>query len=307
MNVNKYVSKCLRGIDRVLNYRYADVLDPLISFLKGKNQVIITYVGSYSSPAKYALLVLRSITKYNAYFFKPNELTYYVAPYDEGRELSVLVFAYPDGLSDLNILLDQIRYTGHDYLIIVPEDLPKILSYKIPKDKLINLKLGNDLIRYWVLATHLLIGNVIPKLCSKGIRSDRLLNEATNISPDVMHDLINHYEKEITDISRTLLHPVIITATPTMWGVAEYLALSNEIRSLRILSTLDQVSKYVTHVNNVLLIDTDVEEYSLKSIKGLTLTAATNIKELKLHTDPLTAPFYGLILARVIECITSSR
>lgn len=297
--------RCLIPLERVLAIDYGEASSKLVSFLSSNNNVIITYVGSYVSPAKYALLTLRSITKLNAYLFRPNELIYYVVPYDEGRELGIVVFAYPDGLSDLNILIDQVRFTGHDYLIIIPEDLPKVISYKVPRDNVVNLELGKELLRYWILATHLLVGNTAPKLCSRGgIRSDRLLREVKDVT-SVINDLISHYEEDLIAISKFIREPVIVTATPTMWGVAEYLALSNDVRSLRLLVPTDQVGKYVSRVNNVLLINTEVEEYSLRGIRGLSLTAATTVKELKLRTDPLTAPIYGLVLARVIEYLAS--
>jgi len=278
----------------------------LLDFINTKDNIILTYVGSYSSPATYMLLLLRSLSKVNAYFFKPKELTYYVVPYDEGRELSVVIYASHDGLSELSIVSDQLRLTGHEFLIITPTKLPSVITYRIPKDKIITLELeGKE--RYWLLLAHIINGKVVSRLTkSSGIRVNRVKNELNAIKP-IITDLITYYEKDIDDIVNFMMEPLLITSTPTMRAVAEYLAYSHDISTRRFLVDINEVRNFIRFINRLLIIETDVEEYSIKEIRGLTFTTTLSIKELRLRTDPLTAPIYGLILARVIEYLASRR
>ena len=296
----------VKEIKDVTSINLEDKSTFIARFISGQPNVILTYTGSYSSPATYMTLLLRSLTKVNANFFPPKELTYYVAPYDEGREAHILIYSSIDGLSELNILIDQLRLTGHEFIVITPTALPNILSCKIPKERIIELNLeGRD--RYWPLLAHIVSGLAIAKLMNmKGVRASRVWNELSNVVP-VVDSLVSYYEGVIEDVIEFLSQPLLITSTPTMKAVAEYLAYSRDIRVKRFLVNAEGIRNFVRFINRLLIIETDVEEYSMKEIKGLALTAASEIKELKFKTDPLTAPIYGLIIARIIEYLYSRK
>jgi len=300
------VSDVVREIKDVIGVNLEDESICIAEFISGGSNVILTYTGSYSSPATYMTLLLRSLTKVNANFFSPKELTYYVVPYDEGREARILIYSSIDGLSELNILMDQLRLTGHEFIVITPTALPNILSCKIPKERIIVLNLeGKD--RYWPLLAHIVSGLAIARLMNmKGVRVSRVWNELSNLVP-IIDSLVSYYEGVIEDIVDFLSQPLLITSTPTMMAVAEYLAYSRDIRVKRFLVNAEGVRNFVRFINRLLIIETDVEEYSMKEIKGLALTAASEIKELKFKTDPLTAPIYGLIIARIIEYLYSRK
>jgi len=300
------VSDVVREIKDVIGVNLEDESTCIAEFISGGSNVILTYTGSYSSPATYMTLLLRSLTKVNANFFSPKELTYYVVPYDEGREARILIYSSIDGLSELNILMDQLRLTGHEFIVITPTALPNILSCKIPKERIIVLNLeGKD--RYWPLLAHIVSGLAIARLMNmKGVRVSRVWNELSNLVP-IIDSLVSYYEGVIEDIVDFLSQPLLITSTPTMMAVAEYLAYSRDIRVKRFLVNAEGVRNFVRFINRLLIIETDVEEYSMKEIKGLVLTAASEIKELKFKTDPLTAPIYGLIIARIIEYLYSRK
>jgi hypothetical protein len=272
----------------------------LVDFIKNRNTLIVTYAGSFSSPAKYLALALRNLTEKEVSIFWPQELTYYIAPYDEGREAGIIVFTSPDGISSLNILLDQLRWTGHDVLIISSVSIPKVMKHKVSDEKFI------DLTQYtsdWLLLTHVIIGRAVAQfLQMKGIRGERLWKELTDLEPAV-NDLLDYYSSEILRAKDFISQPHIMTTSPTMWCVGEYLAFSRVISTPRYLVKPSEIRNYIRHINRIFMVTTDVEEFSMKEVKGLALTAATKIYELRLRTDPLTAPIYGLILAKAIEGI----
>jgi hypothetical protein len=89
-----------------------------------------------------------------------------------------------------------------------------------------------------------------------------------------------------------------------MLGPAEYITYNYNARIPRYLIPLNNVKHYIKYFKKVLIISTDVEEFSIKEIIGLKIKEAVDICELRIKTDPLTAPIYGLILSNALVMIS---
>ncbi len=279
----------------------SELMEPsrrLAEYLQSVGSVITTYTGSYSSPARFLSILMSNLrSKVATFHYTPQELTYYVAPYSQEETPGVVIFNSPDGLTALNILLDQLRWTGYRLFLVTSTELPRQLKYKVREENLVVL--GED--ELWLFKTHLLVGLAVAHLSGKkGVRSERLWRELTELE-GVFPDLIKHYEAQLEELKDFMSSPHLITSSPTMWGVAEYLAFSRRIRAQRFLVRPNEVRNYIRFINRVLVITTDVEEYSMKELKGLVLTASTDVRELKVSTDPLTAPIYGLMVGMALE------
>ncbi len=304
MTAGKLLSKVSAEVSEMLPDDVVEHSNILSAFIgSGRRDVIVTNAGSFSSPARFLVLCLRNMTSRNATYFTPQELMYYVVPYDEGRESDIIIFASPDGLNTLNLLIDQVKWTGHRICVVIAADnVPQVIRHKISTESVIYIKNTARSIS-WLLQTHVLAGLAVANFISRsGVRGKRLWEEFTNIKT-IISDLLEHYIDDLISIKEFMAVPHLITASPTMWGVAEYLAYSNVFKVQRFLAMPHEIKNFIRFINKVLLITTDVEEYSMKELKGLTITAATEFKELKVRTDPLTAPVYGLILARTLELI----
>ncbi|PUA32409.1 MAG: hypothetical protein B7O98_07070 [Zestosphaera tikiterensis] len=262
-------------------------------FMLNSRKLIMTYSGPYSSPARYATLTLTSLTSKEVRFLEPEELMYYVAPYDEEREAEVVIFSSVDGLTTLNLLVDQLLWTKHNLLVITQKDLTDELKYKLSGSLVVNLNTDA-----WVLTTHLLVGLAVAEVRAEGfLRSDRLRSEFSNLSEELIKDLITVYEPTIKELRKFLEKPALVTATPSMWGVAEELTynLPNTY-----LTNVDSIFKMVDKLNRVFLITTDVEEFAVKPVKALSITRNAEVFTLNIRTDPLTAPIYALILTHYL-------
>ena len=304
MTAGKLLSKVSAEVSEMLPDDVVEHSNILSAFIgSGRRDVIVTNAGSFTSPARFLVLCLRNMTSRNATYFTPQELMYYVVPYDEGRESDIIIFASPDGLNTLNLLIDQVKWTGHRICVVIAADnVPQVIRHKISTESVIYIKNTARSIS-WLLQTHVLAGLAVANFISRsGVRGKRLWEEFTNIKT-IISDLLEHYIDDLISIKEFMAVPHLITASPTMWGVAEYLAYSNVFKVQRFLAMPHEIKNFIRFINKVLLITTDVEEYSMKELKGLTITAATEFKELKVRTDPLTAPVYGLILARTLELI----
>ena len=271
--------------------------EALGQLLRTASSVTVAPAGPYAGHSLYAASVMNSLGV-NAVAVDDLMLNYYIAPYDEGRERPVVVFASPTGLTELNILLDQLRWTGHELVVASPTPLPEVIRSKLEGVTFIDLGPGEG---PWLLASLVTVALAVSG-AGKGpeVRLSRLSEEVLTLE-EVIDDLIAHYDSVLKDLALFIREPHIVTATPTLWVVAEALTYSRDIKARRFLVRPSAVSEVVRFVNRVLVVQTDVEDFSLRHIKSLALTAATKFAELRIRTDPLTAPLYGLILVKVIE------
>lgn len=260
--------------------------------IEDRRYVLVTSTGVFKGLGKYLAQLVNSLTSSSAYYVEPYELTYYIAPYDESREMDAVVTATPDGYSDLYILLDQLVLTGHRVTVLsgaLPEQLRGRFSHvdivEVPWDELGLLKLA-QLVAYSVASL------------SRGDlrrRARRVLDECTSLHV-VADELVERYREELGTLRSTLVRPHVVTYTPTMEVAAQLLAYGSD-RSLAVLADLPSVHAYLRRVSkDVVAFTTDVEVYSLRYHLNRVVELGGRVVELRLRTDPLTAPLYALIL-----------
>jgi hypothetical protein len=260
--------------------------------IEGRRYVLVTSTGVFRGLGRYLAQLVNSLTSSNAYYVEPYELTYYIAPYDENREVDVLVTATPDGFPDLYILLDQLVLTGHRVTVLsgtLPEQLKSRFSYvdavEVPWDELGLLRLV-QLLAYSVAS----LGR---RDLQRRVR--RVLDECTSLHT-VVEELVERYEEELDALRSALVRPHVVTYTPTMEVAAQLLVYGSD-RSLAVLADPPSVHTYLRRVSrDVVAFTTDVEVYSLRYHLGRVAELGGRVVELRLRTDPLTAPLYALIL-----------
>jgi len=291
--LDKVLSRYLSSLHELLG-RY---VKQLVQFLKSGNELLITYSGIYASPATYLLLLLRSLTNVNAYLVEPETLMYYVAPYVEGGIRRVLIIN--SGVnSSLIRLLDQLNLTGYEVMLVSPSPIPDNIRYKVREDLLLEIK-SQDL-----LLQHLLVGIAVSEYLNRsGVRGSRLWYELSNLN-EVLRDLLTKYIGKLYEIKKFTNDVFIITSTPSMLGPAEYITYNYNVRIPRYLIPLNNVKHYIKYSKKVLITSTDVEEFSTKEVIGLKIKEDIEICELRIRTDPLTAPIYGLILSNALTMIS---
>jgi len=260
--------------------------------IEGRRYVLVTSTGMFRGLGRYLAQLVNSLTSSSTYYVEPYELTYYIAPYDESREVDVIATATPDGYSDLYILLDQLVLTGHRVTVIsgnLPEQLKGRFSYvdlvEVPWNELGLLRLA-QLVAYSVASL------------SRGDlrrRARRVLDECTSLHI-VVEDLVERYREELNTLRSILVRPHVVTYTPTMEVAAQLLAYGSD-RSLAVVADLPSVHAYLRRVSkDVVAFTTDVEVYSLRYHLNKIAELGGRVVELRLRTDPLTAPLYALIL-----------
>ncbi|MEM4519506.1 MAG: hypothetical protein QXD94_03620 [Sulfolobales archaeon] len=280
-------------LSSVSNVSISEHVNRLVSFLRGGSEVLITYCGTYVSPANYLFLLLRSLTVVNAYAVEPEAMIYYVAPYSEGGVRRILIINTGSN-SSLIRLLDQLNLTGYEVMVISFASLSETIKARIRDDMLIELITGD------LLHQHILIGTAVGEFLNRsGVRGHRLWYELSNLKP-ILKDLIAEYIGKLLEIKEFVREPFMVVSTPSMLGPAEDITYNYNLSVPRYLIPLYNVKHFIRYLRRVLLISTDVEEYSIKEVRGFKLSNVAEVCELKIKTDPLTAPIYGLILSAAL-------
>ncbi len=283
-------------LDSVCSADISEHIDGLVSFFRSGGDILITYSGMYVSPTNYLFLLLRSLTNINAYAIEPEAITYYVAPYCEVGARKVLIIN-SGGDAALVRILDQLTLTGYEVMLVSFTPLANAVKAKV-RDDMLTLFLTDDL-----LQQHLLIGMAVAEFLNRsGVRGYRLWYELNNLKP-VLKDLVSVYVGKLLEVREFAKEPFMVTYTPSMLGPAEYITYRYNLSMPRYLIQLNTVKHFIRYVRKVLLISTDVEEFSIKEVRGLKLSGVADVCELRIRTDPLTAPVYGLILATALNML----
>ncbi len=270
----------------------------LMEFLTDCGSAYFTYSGPYASPAIHASITYSSLTGRWRGWVQPQELMYYIAPYDEGREKAVIIYSPKEGINMLNLLTDQLTWTGHRLFVVNEGSLPEELSHKLRDERVIEIEEGR-----WLLDTHLInaySGSLNPN--ANKHRAERVLNELRTLS-SVVNDLMKTYEMKLMELKDFLNSRILyLTSTPSMHGVMEDLAnrlVGKEVKAMKV--TPEEAR--LLEEGKLVILSTDVEDFSMKSVRALNLLKNVEIYELRISTDPITAPIYGLILSGALESI----
>lgn len=266
----------------------------IVDFIRNSSKVMTTTSDYYESPARYASIIFSSITEKDVRYVDPEDLMYYIAPYDEGRESSVIIYSSSEGIHNLRLLIDQLIWTNHRVLVITQGRVGEDLEYRLSSNMLISLDTDE-----WLLYTHIITllaaGELAP---TESLRRSRIMRELSSLDATLLEDLLQTYDNVLKELRKFITESFITTASPSMWGVAEELVHRGSLNTYLIRP--EAVSKHLLRVKKVLVISTDVEEYSLKFVRGLAITKGIEVFPLNLRTDPLTSPIYGLLLIKFL-------
>ncbi|MEM2195673.1 MAG: hypothetical protein QW290_01135 [Sulfolobales archaeon] len=268
------------------------VLDLVRKVLDGRRHAIVSSVGLFRSVGRYFTQLVNSLTSVSAFYVEPHELTYYIAPYDEGREVDVLIVSTPDGANDLYVLLDQLTLTGHR-VALISEPLPEVLKQRFAWVERAEISWGS----MGLLKLLSLLAYTASSLSKQElqVRTKRIKEECLTLA-EVADDLIERYDRELKAVREALSEPYLITYTPTLEPAAELASLALS-KSVAIAVEVPVSYLYVGKISSkVLAFTTDVEVYTVRYYFNKIVEKGGTISEVRLRTDPLTAPLYALLL-----------
>lgn len=274
--------------------------DKVVEFALRHERLAITYTGSSIIASKIFSHTLRTLTpSTNIVEACIDTLIYHVAPYTEG--LGVIVFAEKGTENSLIRLLDSTYYTGNNVLLITPTPI-RMVKNRLRGQGLIVVNIRDKLLGEVMLAS--VSGYEIAKRLRREdegrLRFNRLGIEIHDYT-SIVDELVSIYRLQLEELKENIDKISLIAYTPTMEPVA-YLAQKLLLEKKRLVPlleltrTISLLEEKLLEKGLVLLFSTTVEEYSVKELLFKSMASRAKVLELKIRTDPLTAPIYGLIL-----------
>lgn len=263
------------------------------------NTIYVAFAGSFyaQSAAHLFYWILRQLTDKTIYIQPIEAFLYHTLAYHEETSLLVL-FAEPGAENIIARTADAARITETRF-VIVSTPLPDIIAARIGKENLIEVISQRPSVHYMLLAAKS-AAYLAEKFSGIRIRVNRLLNELSDISY-VYDSLINRYKQFINDFveavkaGKELSVYASTTMLPTAYILSGYI---HRVNVYPVSSLPVHMTARLLH-GTVLAMLTDVEADILKEARfKLSMYAPKDarILELALHTDPLTAPLYGLLV-----------
>ncbi len=276
------------------------------NFVAGSSRLAITYTGLGIVPAKIfsSYLYVLSPNK-NILFGCIDTITYHVTPYTENT--SIILFSEKGVENSIVRLMDASYYTGNKLLIVSPSPADYIRK-RLRNTSLIEVPGANTILAETLLAVQAGY-NIALKYKQENdreLRFNRLRVEVADFS-SIISELQSIYSLELKSLGESLEEINGIIHTPTMEPVAYMLQVVIAEKTRRIIPVID-VTRAIKVIGERLvenqfyvLLSTSVEEYSTRELLFKARLNRIRVEELKVKTDPLTAPVYGLLLVEMLK------
>lgn len=275
--------------------------DKLIDFILRHERIAVTYTGLSIIASKIFSYTLRTLSpSLNIIEACIDTLTYHIVPYTE--DLGIIAFVEKGTENSLIRLLDSAYYTGNKVLLVTPP-LIRIIRSKVREQELIEVNINDVLLNEIILAsiTGYEIARRKIKKDDRALRLNRLRIEVHDYS-SIVDGLISSYRMQLDELKDLLDKVGIIGYTPTMEPVAYYMQsiilekTRKLIPTIELTRTLSLVEDKKIFDRIMVLFSTTVEEHSVRELLFKSMPSKIKIVDLKIKTDPLTAPVYGIIL-----------
>jgi len=294
-NVREW-SKCLR--------------DVAIEKFVRTDSIILVSLSRYRSALYPSYLAFKSLTKVRVEYVDPDTLIYFIGPY---RELMPKVLLYFDGearrLGRLLRVIDTLNMLRTNYTLITPKIPEQFI--KRARGDVIQTSEGVDPL---IAINYLLLDSITTSrnTCLAEKRCGRLSEELKDM-PSLINDFLSYYGVRLSTLINSLKElvgtgsVVALVSTPSLRIVSEvlsdYLSRCKIVPlsinySINVMPIQGRIAKIITLV-------TDVEDAYVKELVP-PIMVKVPIHELRIRTDPLTAPIYGLLLTKVITGSLSS-
>ncbi len=280
--------------------------DKLAEFVEKSERLAITYTGLGIIPA-------RIFSSY-LYILSPNKnilsgcidtVTYHIAPYTE--DTSVVLFSEKGVENSIVRLMDTVYYTGNKLLIISPKPAEYIRKRQ-RNTVLLETSHDNTILAETLLAVQAgyRIALKYKKNEDRELRFNRLRIEVADFS-SIIEELESIYSVELASLKTNIDKINTIIYTPTMEPVAHLLQTVIAEKTSRLIPVID-VTRAIRVLDEKLarnqlyvLASTTVEEYSVRELLFKARINRSQVIELKIKTDPLTAPVYGLFIVEMLR------
>lgn len=282
-------------------------------YLDSLSRLYIAYSGSWYAPAASYTMYwpLRQLAQDIRVEVAPVEsLLYHVFAYSRGEDEAFLVYYSEPGTENfVGRVLAATRVFGIKSLIVVPPIPESIIQQRLEKLHEIVVLASEKLPQLFILFSAKLTAKILDLVKSEiTVRKERVIKEFSDVSM-VYESLLERYSREASLVKDGLREAgsVGLYYSTTMQPTALYWSYVIE-EKYRVYTHLHPLSAYMSRLGRArmydlsILLTTDAEEDITR--EALFKTSHTQdsrlLATITLHTDPLTAPVYGCLLAELL-------
>ncbi len=302
MRRNKSLIETVRELEEWAKKESSRIAD----FVGESERLAITYTGL-------GIIPTRVFSSY-LYVLSPNKnilsgcidtVTYHIAPYTD--DTSVILFSEKGVENSIVRLMDTVYYTGNKLLIVSPKPAEYVRKRQ-RNTVLLETPYDNAILAETLLAVQAgyRIALKYKKSEDRELRFNRLRIEVADFS-SIIGELESIYSVELADLKTSMDKIDAVIYTPTMEPVAHLLQTVVAEKTGRLIPVID-VTRAIRVLDERLvrsqlyvLASTTVEEYSVRELLFKARINRSQVIELKIKTDPLTAPVYGLFIVEILR------
>ncbi|WP_048191962.1 hypothetical protein [Pyrolobus fumarii] len=274
------------------------VVDEMLK--EARERIILAFASMGDTPAWIAYWMLREVAPTAPVeIYEGDALAFHILAYRRSKkdeygiasDTTIYAFVGPGGENQLVFIRDAALHTGAALVVITPK-LPPIIEERLGPEPLLVEPPGPYPLSASILAARLAAG-LVEKLAERNVRVERVTGEARDLR-SVVRELV---EKHGADASRVLecKGSCATVYTPTLKGPAMLASRINGSRPLSVQEMLALIAAG-TNFDKVSLMYTTTDEDVVREVRFKSMTSGASLAELRLQTDPVTAPLYATML-----------
>jgi len=262
------------------------IFDALINDVGKARSIAITYCGSLEGVTRHLESILRiSKPEINVLTMHGDYMHNIILPYLSEYMDYVILFSHSFSTTCLQRVYQSLKLLDTRLSIIISQPLQSLEKF-LKKDDNTVVEIDERTYRLSVMLANIKLGT---RLCGGNNQRIKRMEQEVMLS-NIVNDVIRKYGKFI----EKPLEFDLIASTYSLLSVAEELGDIGYMYTV-----IDRLHNFVKFANNIVLFYTTAEEHvareAVLNIKRFSMQR--NIVEVKINTDPLTAPLYGLIMA----------
>ncbi len=267
-----------------------------------RDRIVIAYSGLGEAAAWTAYWIIREVAPQAPLEIYPADaLAFHVLAYRRSRrdeysvasDTTVYLFAGPGGENQAVFVRDAAVNTGAA-LVVVSHRLPPVIEQRLGEEVLLVNPPGVYTLSSTILAARL-AALIVERLAERNVRVERVLDESGSLA-DVVDDLVERHGVDAARVYGCSGCAYIHTAT--MRAPAALAAWMTGGRRLDVQEALGFLASGWPG-GEARLIYTEADEDAVREVRFRLMTGGVGFAELRLRTDPVTAPVYAVILAHL--------
>jgi hypothetical protein len=265
------------------------IFTTLIDKLLGKSSIAIVHCGSVEGVAKHLETLLRiSLGRVNVITMNGDYIYNTVLPYMADFIEYALLFSSTRSQGCASRVRQALKLLGIDFYALLPKPIHEVAGYALAEGENV-MELDEAVYRLSISLANIKLGLHI----GRGLRRVRRMEAETKLS-NIAKEVIEFYSNAIEAAEQC--NSVIVSQALASVG--------EELGDLGYLyTTVDRVNTCIKFANYAMLFYTTSEEHIVREALLAMAKTFPGIKlvHVRINTDPLTAPLYGLVLALYIR------